>query len=270
MPPPDDDNPNQAIQDPAVQVPPAGNENSTLPFMQDLLAQTARTPEEKRRVEQLASAVTLAEQYYNAKAAELNPRGKRATARVREALLERVDASLGLELNKKDAIEHSGSNGLEYEVVVCKFAVANQQASFAAISNMAIGDYKSATMWMLTAHHLARVIAGDAQQRRKVELMPEQFKSILGKQSGPVAVLGSQSKKKLAENIKTIKLIPTKGKDIAPLAAAQVQTVAQAPVSTTLQQQLPSQLPGQQQQIPIQIVPFMQPFTFQSTGRILL
>ncbi|KAA6388457.1 MAG: hypothetical protein EZS28_016014 [Streblomastix strix] len=207
---PDDDNPNYALQEPAAQALPAGSKNSTLPLMQDLLAQTARTPEQKRQTEQLASAVTLAEQYYNAKAAELDPTGERATARVREAPHDRVEASLGLELNMKDTIEHSGSNDLIYEAEVCKFAVANQQASFAAISSMAITDYKSATMWMLTAHHLARVIAGDAQQRREVELLPEQLKSILSKQSGPVAVLASQSKKKLAENIKTIKLIQFK------------------------------------------------------------
>ncbi|KAA6331767.1 MAG: hypothetical protein EZS28_053352, partial [Streblomastix strix] len=223
----------EQIQQPLVEIPPAipaKDENSTLPFMQDLLVQTARTPEEKRRAEQLASAVKLVEQYYSTKAEDYDPTSERATQRVREALLDRVDMTLSLEFNKKNAVDHSGANDPEYEADVCKFSVAAEQASFAAISSLAIGDSKSATMWMLTNHHLCRVIAGDAQQRREMELLPPELRGILGKEAGSVAVLGSQSKKKLAENAKTIKLIQSKETANKTTTSNPQQTIIAAPV----------------------------------------
>ncbi|KAA6398462.1 MAG: hypothetical protein EZS28_006008, partial [Streblomastix strix] len=160
----------EQIQQPLVEIPPAipaKNKNSTLPFIQDLLVQTARTFEEKRCAEQLVSAVKLVEQYYSTKTEGYDQTSERITQR--------------------NAVDHSGANNPEYEVNICKFSVAAEQASFAAISSLAIGDNKSATMWMLTNHHLCRIIAGDAQQRREMELLPPELRGILGKEAGSVA-----------------------------------------------------------------------------------
>ncbi|KAA6381277.1 MAG: hypothetical protein EZS28_023199, partial [Streblomastix strix] len=183
----------ELIQHPLVEIPqitPVQDENSTLPFMQDLLVQTARALEEKRRAEQLVSAVKHVEQHYSTKAEDYDPTSQRATQRVREALLDRVDMTLSLEFNKKNAVDHSGAIDHEYQADVCKFSVAAEQASFAAINSHAIGDNKSATMRILTNHHLCRIIAGDAQQRREMELLPPELRGILGKEAGSVAVLG--------------------------------------------------------------------------------
>lgn len=76
-------------------------------------------------MQQLISAVTIAEQNYNAKAAKQDPSLECAATRLRKALLERVETNLGQELNIKEINEHSGSNALEYESEVSKFDVTN-------------------------------------------------------------------------------------------------------------------------------------------------
>ncbi|KAA6378863.1 MAG: hypothetical protein EZS28_025610 [Streblomastix strix] len=113
-----------------------------------------RSTEEKRRAEQITSAFTLVKYQQNSKDAEL-------------AFFEMVKASLVLELKMKDEIEHKCSNDLEQEVEVSKIDVEKQQKFIAATSTMVIGDYKSVTLWIFTAQHLARMIARDTQQQRE-------------------------------------------------------------------------------------------------------
>ncbi|KAA6376008.1 MAG: hypothetical protein EZS28_028466 [Streblomastix strix] len=62
--------------------------DAVLPFMMNLLYQTARTPEEQQHQQQIASAQLLIEQYYDEKVADYDPTGKRPTKYELEALEE--------------------------------------------------------------------------------------------------------------------------------------------------------------------------------------
>ncbi|KAA6324653.1 MAG: hypothetical protein EZS28_054165, partial [Streblomastix strix] len=89
--------------------------DAVLPFMKNLLNQTAGTPEEQQYQQQIASAQLLIEQYYDGKVADYDPTGKRPTKYELEALEDRIQATLGLEINKKGAVEKESDLDLEFE-----------------------------------------------------------------------------------------------------------------------------------------------------------
>jgi hypothetical protein len=70
----------------------------------------------------------------------LDPTGARATKKEREALEDRIEAALGLEVNKKGAKEKAGDKDLEFEADICALAVNSQRASAASLTSMATGD----------------------------------------------------------------------------------------------------------------------------------
>ncbi|KAA6373209.1 MAG: hypothetical protein EZS28_031265 [Streblomastix strix] len=138
-----------------------------LSFMRDLLNQTARTAEELGRQQQIQAAQTLIEQYYYEKLLELDPSIKRVSKREREVFHERIELSQGIEINKKNAVAKSGDLDPEYEAKTCRLLVEASHAAPAAIICISLGGEQSATMWMLTSHHVNRIITGDSQQRRE-------------------------------------------------------------------------------------------------------
>ncbi|KAA6354375.1 MAG: hypothetical protein EZS28_050098, partial [Streblomastix strix] len=93
-----------------------------------------------------------------------------------------------------------GENDLEVEVETQKFAVLAQHACVAAETALIFGDVREATRQILTAHNANRIIAGDAQQRREVALVADQFKNVLGKNASVYKVLGEQSKQVIRES----------------------------------------------------------------------
>ncbi|KAA6378129.1 MAG: hypothetical protein EZS28_026344 [Streblomastix strix] len=189
------------------------DENAILLFIQGLLNKTARTPEERRYRQQVASAQKLIEQYYDEPAAKLDPPGERASKRTRQQLEDQIDQTIG----DKD---------LEFEAELCKLSVNAQRASAAAITSLAVGDQQSATMWMLVSHHLNRIIAGEAQAKREAALMPDSLKGLVSGASNPVDIFGQKiignikEKAKIPklmqehkENESTVSLSPTKQND---------------------------------------------------------
>ncbi|KAA6372406.1 MAG: hypothetical protein EZS28_032069, partial [Streblomastix strix] len=151
--------------------------DAVLPFVKSLLNQTVHTPEEGYQIQQINSAKLLIEQYYNTKIANMDPTGRRATKYELEALDDRIQSTLGLEVNKKGAIERAGDADLEFEAEICKLAVDGQRAAATVITNQATGDFESATQWMLTSHHHDRIIAGKTQQKRVQALVPDILKA---------------------------------------------------------------------------------------------
>ncbi|KAA6395688.1 MAG: hypothetical protein EZS28_008784 [Streblomastix strix] len=249
----------QAEQPPAALQTPQMKQDAVLPFMKSLLNQTAHTPEEEHQIQQINSAKLLIEQYYNEKIADMDPTGRRATKYELEALDDRIQSTLGLEVNKKGAIERAGDADLEFEAEICKLAVDGQRAAATAITSLATGDIESATQWMLTSHHYDRIIAGKAQQSQEQALVPDIFKGLLGPNVGVSEVFGQKSKDKLKEQAKTAKLIeqPKEQQSITPKSIQQSQSSIQ---------QTPSTPQAQQQQQPIiQILPLPQPFSYQSS-----
>ncbi|KAA6404266.1 MAG: hypothetical protein EZS28_000207 [Streblomastix strix] len=220
--------PTAALQTPQMK------QYAVLPFIMSQLNQTALLPEEEHQIQQINSAKLLIEQYYNEKVADMDTTGRRATKYELEALEDRKQSTLGLEVNKKGAIERVGEADPEFEAEICKLAVDGQKAAATAITSLATGDFESATQWMLTLHHYDRIIAGKAQQRREQALAPDNFECSLGPNVGVSEVLGQKSKDKLKQQAKTAKLIelPKESQITTPNSIQQPQSsIQQIPTS---------------------------------------
>ncbi|KAA6377500.1 MAG: hypothetical protein EZS28_026974 [Streblomastix strix] len=223
--------------------------DAVLPFMKNILNQTAHSSEKQQHKQQIASARLRIEQQYDEKVADYDPTGKSPTKYDLEDLEDRIQATLSLEINKKGAVKKAGDLDLEFEAEVCKLAVDCQRASAAAIASLAANDEESATEWKLTSHHLARIKAGKAQQRRKQALAPPMFRGLLGPDVSASDVFGNKSKEKLKEQDNIAKLIEHP-KGISATNPKPVVQPAQASQST------PTTSSAQQQAQPlIQILP---------------
>ncbi|KAA6386607.1 MAG: hypothetical protein EZS28_017863 [Streblomastix strix] len=226
------------------------NPNGALAQLQQLADQGITSPQDKIIKERLAIATKIMEQYYGKKASELDPTGERATKRQKQRLEEMEDDCMGIEINKASAKEKGGPLDPEFETEQCRLAVSAQRASAAALHAMALEDYKSATMWTLHAHHIARIIAGENQARRETALASEQFKGILSSEISALDVFGDESKRKIKDIAKTQKILADQGK----------QTTVQTPLAPIPQQitQTPPQQASTAAQIQTPI--FQQPF----------
>ncbi|KAA6388105.1 MAG: hypothetical protein EZS28_016363 [Streblomastix strix] len=156
--------------------------NAVLQFMKNLLNQTAHIPKEQLHQQQISSAQLLFKQYYDEKVADYDPTGKHPIKYELEAMEDRIQASLGLEINKREA-------------------------SAAAIASLTTNDAESAAEWILSLHHLARIIAVKAQQRREQAMALLMFRGLLSPDVSASDVFGKKSKEKLKEQIKPAKLI---------------------------------------------------------------
>ncbi|KAA6364496.1 MAG: hypothetical protein EZS28_039977 [Streblomastix strix] len=163
----------QVVQLPAALQIPQMKQDAVLPFMKSLLNQTANTPEDAHQIQQIESAKFLIEQYYNEKIADMDPTDRRATKYELEALDDRIQSTLGLEVNKKRAIERAGDADLEFEAEVCNLTVDGKRAAATAITSLATEDFESATQWMLVSHHYDRIITSKAQQRQEQGFVPD-------------------------------------------------------------------------------------------------
>ncbi|KAA6390135.1 MAG: hypothetical protein EZS28_014338 [Streblomastix strix] len=129
----------------------------------------------------------------------MDPTGKRATKYELEGLDYHMQSTLGPEVNKKGAIERADDADFEFKEEICKLAIDGQKASAKAITSLAIGDFESATQWMLASHHYDRIIMGKAQQEREQTLVSDIFKGLLCPNVSVSEILCQTSKEKLKE-----------------------------------------------------------------------
>ncbi|KAA6397317.1 MAG: hypothetical protein EZS28_007161 [Streblomastix strix] len=128
------------------------------------------------------------------KVADYDPTGKRPTKYELEALEDRIQATLGLEINKNGDFEKASNLELELEADVCKLAVDCHRASATAIASLARNDAEQVTDRLLTSHHLARVIAVQAKQLREQSLAPPIFMGLLDPDVSVSDIFGKKSK----------------------------------------------------------------------------
>ncbi|KAA6392173.1 MAG: hypothetical protein EZS28_012301, partial [Streblomastix strix] len=145
------------------------------------------TPNAIRAQQQRDATTKLFEHYYGRKASVLNPTIERATKRERELLFQREEEMLGLELNKDDVYPSTSEDDAEDDVETAQLA-----------------------RFILTCHHVARVIAGDASQRRDMKLVADEFKPLIGKKGSVLNALNKLSKDQIKELNTSIKLIASK------------------------------------------------------------
>ncbi|KAA6382396.1 MAG: hypothetical protein EZS28_022075 [Streblomastix strix] len=149
-------------------------------FMKNLLNLIALTPEEQQHQQQIASSHLLIEKYYEEKISNYDPTGKFQTKSELEVLDDGILAMIGLEFDKKGAVEKMSDLDVQFEADIYKLAEESPRTLAAIIASQATNDAESTTEWILTAHRLAPVIAGKAQQRREQVLSPPMFRSLLG------------------------------------------------------------------------------------------
>ncbi|KAA6359678.1 MAG: hypothetical protein EZS28_044796, partial [Streblomastix strix] len=157
----------------------------------------------------------------------------------------REDEMLGLELNKFGAHPSTGEGDANVEVETSQFAVLIQRACVAGSAAMIQEDPVAVQRFFLTIHHAARIIAGDAQQRRELALVNEQFKEALGKGGDAYSVLGKLSKDRIKEQVQINKVIqpPATQTPVNQLTQPQInqeQTQIQVQPSNPVQFQVPN------------------------------
>ncbi|KAA6372721.1 MAG: hypothetical protein EZS28_031752, partial [Streblomastix strix] len=156
-------------------------QNALLDWLNVLMGRPRDTPIAIRAQQQHDVTTKLFEHYYGRKAADLNPTSERASKRERELLFQREEEMLGLELNKEGVYSSTGDGDAEDDVETAQLAVLIQRACVAASTALIQGDFPATQRFILTCHHVARVIAGDASQRRDVKLVADEFKPLIGK-----------------------------------------------------------------------------------------
>ncbi|KAA6383915.1 MAG: hypothetical protein EZS28_020554 [Streblomastix strix] len=160
----------------------------------------------------------------------------------------------------KNAVAKSGDLDPDYEAETCRLSFESQNAAAAVNTSLSFSDEQSATMWMLTSHHVNRIIAGFSQQRREQEPVLEMFKAIPGKDFIALDIFDNASIEKLKEQTKTAKLLDSAKSKFVQEVPETPQVTAAAVQNTPIQGQSSTQPQA------IWIVPLPQPSTFQSSG----
>ncbi|KAA6386960.1 MAG: hypothetical protein EZS28_017513 [Streblomastix strix] len=231
--------PQALVQAPAAQINPEG----ALAQLQQLALQGVASPQDKVVKERLAVATKIMEKYYGKKVDELDSTGERDTKHQRQRLEEIEDDCLGLEINKKSAKEKADHLDLEFEVDQCKLAISAQRASAAALHSTALEDYKSATMWTLQAHHIARIIVSNIQPRREAALADGKYKDLLSSKSSAFEAFKENSRKKIIDFAKTQKLLAEPAKQVQQAAipstpTSVAQTIQQTPLTAAQEEHI--------------------------------
>ncbi|KAA6372616.1 MAG: hypothetical protein EZS28_031857, partial [Streblomastix strix] len=186
------------------------NQNALPDWLNVLMGRPRDTPNAIRAQQQRDATTKLFEHYYGRKASDLNPTNERAIKRERELLFQQEEEMLGLELNKEGVCPSTGEDDAEYDVETAQLAVLIQRACVAASTALIKGDFPATQRFILTCHHVVRMIAGDASQRRDVKLVADEFKPLIGKKGSVQNALSKQSKDRIKELNTSIKLIASK------------------------------------------------------------
>ncbi|KAA6391514.1 MAG: hypothetical protein EZS28_012958 [Streblomastix strix] len=240
------------------------NPNQALTLLKQLADHEISSLQDKTIKDRLVVAAMIMEKYYGKKASELYPTGDRATKRQKQRLEEMEDDCLSLEINKRSSKEKGGALDPEFETEQRRLAVSALRASATAPHAMAVEDYKSATMWTLHAHHIARIIAGEYQVRKETALAFVQFKDILSVEISALDVFGDESKKKIKNIAKTQKILADQEKQIPQ--AAPTTPIVQSITQTPSQQQQPAS--SAQVQTSIFRQPYFQQFPLQQFSSV--
>ncbi|KAA6385214.1 MAG: hypothetical protein EZS28_019259 [Streblomastix strix] len=182
-------------------------------------------PEEELIQKQLKAVTKGFELYYDQKAEDLDPTDERASQEEISEIEERIKTCIELELNKKGAKAKVGDKDPASDAETARLAVQGQRAIVAAASSLGLEDQEVAMRWLLTCHHIFRIIGGQSQQCRELTLAPDKFKSIMGKKGDSLQVFGQKSIKKVKEAAKSVSLLQTSfTPEVQPAQPIQIQS----------------------------------------------
>ncbi|KAA6400394.1 MAG: hypothetical protein EZS28_004083 [Streblomastix strix] len=188
--------------------------------------------EEARRKEILALGKAVLEGYYHVSLDKLDQTGERASEETRLEIRRREQMIRTLIHEDKAAKAIAGEKDSPVERETQIFAIHAQKMIEAAIVSLIGEDNVSAMNSLLSAHHACRIVAGDAQKRREVAVVPSGAKEALLTGGGLTLLLGSESKAIVAEALKSSKLISTQ-------QTSNIQQVTDDKTQQLQQQQVP-------------------------------
>ncbi|KAA6376933.1 MAG: hypothetical protein EZS28_027541 [Streblomastix strix] len=186
------------------------NQNALPDWLNVLMGRPREIPNAIRAQQQRDTTTKLFEHNYGRKTSDLNPSYERATKRQMVLLFQREEEMLGLELNKEGAYPSTGEDDAEDDVETAQLAFLIQRACLAASTALIQGDFSAIKRFILTCHIVARVITGEASQRRDVKLVANEFKPLIGKKGSVLSAFSKQSKDQIKELNTSIKLIASK------------------------------------------------------------
>ncbi|KAA6364734.1 MAG: hypothetical protein EZS28_039741, partial [Streblomastix strix] len=159
--------------------------------------------------------------------------GERAPPELRAEIKKREFTVREWIINEKDAPVLAGTNDLQDERQTQVMAIHGIKMTEAGIAQLIYDDKKGVMNSLLSANHAMRIIAGDAQQRRELAIVPQIAREVLKSGGGVTTLLGDESRKKVEDVMKHAKLITTK--ENTPSTPGPVNTVNEL----QLQQQVP-------------------------------
>ncbi|KAA6402469.1 MAG: hypothetical protein EZS28_002003 [Streblomastix strix] len=211
-------------------------QNALPDWLNILMGRPRDTSNAIRALQQHEATTKLFEHCQRRKAFDLNPTSERASKRKRELL--------------------TGDGDAEDDVETALLAVLIQRACVAASTALIQVDFPATQRFILTCHHVARVIAGDASQRRDMKLVTDEFKLLIGKKGSVLNASSKQSKDQIKELNTSIKLIASKQPIphmmqqqpflSQPASQQFTQFIPQAMMMQSQQQQPTSQIGSQQ------------------------
>ncbi|KAA6392863.1 MAG: hypothetical protein EZS28_011607 [Streblomastix strix] len=197
--------------------------------------------EEARRKEMLALGKAVLEGYYHVSLDKLDQTGERAYEETRLEIRRREQMIRTLIHEDKAVKALAGDKDSQIERETQIFAIHAQEMIEAAIVSLIGDDNVSAMNSLLSAHHACRIVAGDAQKRREVAVVPSSAKEALLTGGGLTLLLGSESKAIVAEALKSSKLISSQ-------QTTNIQQIADDKTQQVQQQQVPFMNTFQQNQ----------------------
>ncbi|KAA6369308.1 MAG: hypothetical protein EZS28_035164 [Streblomastix strix] len=194
--------------------------------------------EEARRKETLALGKAVLEGYYNISLDKLDQTGELASEETRLEIRRRklIIRTLIHEDKAVKALTGDKDSHVKWKTQI--FATYARKMIEAAIVSLIGDDNVNAMNSLLSAYHACRIVAGDAQKRREVAVVPSSAKEALLTGDGLTLLQRSESKDIVAEALKCSKLISsqqtTNFQQIAEVKTQQVQQ-QQVPLMNTFQ-----------------------------------
>ncbi|KAA6318191.1 MAG: hypothetical protein EZS28_054978, partial [Streblomastix strix] len=144
--------------------------------------------------------------YYGADFQKMDQTGERASEEMRNEIRRREPSIRPFIHEDKQAPTMAGDKDIQSERETQVFEIHGMKMLEAGIIQLAGNNKELCMNSMLSAHHALRIIAGDAQNRREISVVPEEAQNVLKTGGSVTTLLGKDSKEKVEEVLKHQKL----------------------------------------------------------------
>ncbi|KAA6365867.1 MAG: hypothetical protein EZS28_038606 [Streblomastix strix] len=169
------------------------------------------TPEQTKAIKEVKDIQReVLEGYYGRKMEKMELTGERAPPELRAEIKKREFTVREWIINEKGAPVLAGTNDLQDERQTQVIAIHRIKMTKAGITQLIYDDKRGVMNSLPSPNHAMRIIAGDAQQRQELAIVPQIAREVLKSGGGVTTLLGYESRKKVEDVMKHAKLISTK------------------------------------------------------------